>query len=116
MYLKKKLTYVSLALAGCVASTSTQAATSRDGFNACVDALVSSMATAQSAPLRATISEDSIISDDRLRYRDRIYLDARDPVTREVVAKANCIVNRNAEVVEFKHLPDDAPEAEVRSL
>ena len=114
---KKTLMAVSVVLSGSLVSGTAQSAVSgQEGFNACVDALVSSLATAQGHPLQATISEDTAVSNRPLDRRTRIYLDARDPVSREIVAKADCIVGKNGDVLDLEHLPDDAPEAELRSL
>lgn len=104
------------ALAACVSPSIVSAATGEDGFRACVSALVKDLSDAQGYPLQATISDDSAVADDRLGRRTRIYLDARDPASREVVAKFDCIVNTKAEVVKLLKLPDDASVAEVRSL
>ena len=104
------------ALAACMSPTAVSAATGEDGFEACVSALVQDLSDAQGYPLQATISENSAVADDRLGTRTRFYLDARDPASREIVAKIDCIVNKKAEVLSLQRLPDDAPVAEVRSL
>ena len=114
---KKKLMIYSAVIAGSLTSGVAQAgASGQEGFAACVDALVTSLATAQGHPLQATISENTAISDSRLNHRTRIYLDARDPVSREIVAKADCLLSKNAEVLRLEHLPEHAPEAAIRSL
>lgn len=108
-----------IALAALVAGTLPITALATNGdkaLEACVSALVQDISDAQDSPLRATISDDSLVSNSRLGRRTRIHLDARDPVSREVLVKADCVVNRNAEVLELHRLPDEAPEAEVRSL
>jgi hypothetical protein len=92
------------------------AADGEDGLKACVSALVQDLSEAQDYPMQATISEDSFVAEERLGRRTRIHLDVRDPVSREIVVKADCIVNRHAEVVRLERLPDEAPEAEIRSL
>jgi len=104
------------ALAACLSPTAAVAATAEDGFKACVSALVQDLSDAQGYPLQATISEDSAVADDRLNRRNRYYLDARDPASREIVAKIDCIVDKQGEVVKLLRLPQDAPKAEVRSL
>jgi len=111
-----KTLFAVAALAACVSPTVALAATGEDGFKACVSALVKDLSDAQGHPLQATISDDSAVADDRLGRRTRIYLDARDPASHEVVAKIDCIVNKRAEVLKLLKLPDDAPLAEVRSL
>ena len=108
-----------IAVAALVAGTSPVTVLAANGdkaLEACVSALVQNLSDAQSSPLRATISEDSFVSNSRLGRRTRIYLDARDPVSQEILVKADCIVDRNAEVLELQRLPDEAPEAEIRSL
>jgi hypothetical protein len=104
------------ALAACLSPTAAFAATGEDGFEACVSALVQDLSDAQGFPLQATISEDTAVANNRLNRRNRFYLDVRDPASREIVAKIDCIVNKQAEVVELLRLPEDAPVAEVRSL
>jgi hypothetical protein len=108
--------FVISALAACMSPMAVPAATGEDGFEACVSALVQDLSDAQGYPLQATISDDTAVADNRLKRRNHYYLDARDPASREIVAKIDCIVNKKAEVVSLKRLPDDAPVAEVRSL
>jgi len=104
------------ALAAFSFPTAAQAAKGADGLEACVSALVKDLSSAQDFPMQATISEDSFVAEERLGRRTLIHLDARDPVSREIVVKADCVVNRQAEVIRLERLPDEAPEAEVRSL
>jgi hypothetical protein len=111
-----KSVFAVAALVAISSPTAALAAKGEDGLEACVSALVKDLSDAQDYPMQATISEDSFVAEERLGRRTRIHLDARDPVSREIVAKADCIVNRHAEVVRLERLPDEAPEAKVRSL
>ena len=53
--------------------------------------------------------------DNRLRTAEVIYLDAVIGDD-DVVAKANCFVNADAEVKQLELLPDDAPSARKRAF
>lgn len=93
-----------------------QAATFRDGLEACVDALVTELATTNGGPLDARIGADSSHSARRLGSREMIYLDARNPSSEEVVARADCLVDRKGEVVRLTSVPLDGADADERSL
>ena len=62
------------------------------------------------------ISDDSVAPSRRLDARAIYHLDARDPRSNEIVAKADCAVDSRARVKSLVRLPDDAPEAAERSL
>jgi hypothetical protein len=93
-----------------------EAASARDGLEACVSALAQEISDAQGAGVDARISDDSRYGRGQLRNRTVFYLDARDPGSAEVVLKADCIVNARGEVKSLNRLPADAPEATERSL
>ena len=92
-----------------------QAATFQDGLEACVDALVTELATSNGEPLDARIGAESSSSDHRLGSRETIYLDARNPSSEEVVARADCLVDRKGQVVRLTNVPLAGADAEERS-
>ena len=93
-----------------------QAATFQDGLEACVDALATELATSNGESLEARIGSDSSRSDHRLGNREMIYLDARNPASQEVVARADCLVDRKGEVLRLNSVPLNGADAEQRSL
>ena len=93
-----------------------EAASARDGLEACVSALARNISEAQGAAVEARISDDSRYGRGDLGNRTIFYLDARDPRSAEVVLKANCVVNARGQVRSLTRLPADAPEAAERSL
>ena len=93
-----------------------QAATFKDGLEACVDALVTELATSSGESLDARIGADSSGSNSSLGGREMIYLDARNPSNEEIVARADCLVDRRGEVLRLTSVPLDGADAEERSL
>jgi hypothetical protein len=105
----------------CAAATSfihlgADAASGMDALEACASALAREMSTAQGAGIQVRISDDSVAPSRRLDARAIYHLDARDPRSNEIVAKADCAVDSRARVKSLVRLPDDAPEAAERSL
>lgn len=113
---KKRLFVIGCSLALTALPAVGQAASFKDGLEACVDALVTEMATSNGEPLDARIGADSSSSNRRLGSREMIYLDARDPSNKEIVARADCLVDRKGEVVRLTNVPLDGADAEERSL
>ena len=93
-----------------------EAASARDGLEACVSALAKEISDAQGAGVEARISDDSRYGRGHLGSRTIFYLDAKDPGSAEVVLKADCVVNAQGQVRSLTRLPADAPEAAERSL
>lgn len=93
-----------------------EAASARDGLEACVSALSREMSDAQGMGVEARISEDSLVGRGRLSGRTKFYLDARDSRSEDIVFKADCVVNSRGKVRKLTTLPEDAPDAEERSL
>ena len=93
-----------------------EAASGMEGLEACASALAREMSTAQGAGIQVRISEESLVPERRLSTRTTYHLDARDPRNNEVVARADCAVDARARVKSLVRLPDDAPDAAVRSL
>ena len=109
----------SMFVAGCVAMatlthTGAEAASGREGLEACVQALTQKMSEAQGSGINARISDDSTGHDRRLVSPTLFSLDARDTRDGEIVYKADCVVNARGKVQRLVRLPMDAPDAEVR--
>jgi hypothetical protein len=91
-----------------------EAASGREGLEACVQALTRTLSESQGAGVNARISEDSTAHDRRLESPTLFSLDARDSRDGEIVYKADCVVNSRGEVQRLVKLPLDAPSAEIR--
>ena len=113
---KNRLLMIGCSLALTALPVTGQAASFQDGLEACVDALVTELATTNGEPLGARIGADSSSSKRRLGSREVIYLDARNPLNEEIVARADCMVDRKGEVVRLTNVPLDGANAEERSL
>jgi hypothetical protein len=105
----------------CVAAASfmhmnVQAASGKEGLDACVSALVQELSAGQGSAVQGLISDDSYVPNHKLSRHTTIHLDARDTRNSEIVAKADCVVDSRAKVKDLTILPADAPEATVRSL
>ncbi len=92
------------------------AASEQDGVNACAKALTSQLAEIQSAPIEFTIGSDSHFSTRRLDRLNRFFLDARDPRSQEIIARADCVVSGNAEVKRLTMTPLDEHGVRLRQL
>ena len=99
------------ALAVALAPVTVPAATGQDGLEACVEALVAEVANAKGITLNARLDPETQGSKKRLERREIFHLDARDRASREIVARADCIVNARAEVRSLTRVPLDAPDA-----
>jgi hypothetical protein len=104
------------AVAASFSHVNADAASGMDGLEACASALAREISTEQGAGLQVRISDDSIVPNYRLNNYTLFHLDARDPRTREIVAKMDCSVDARARVKRLVRLPDDAPDAADRSL
>jgi hypothetical protein len=85
-------------------------------LEACVAALAQHISEAQGAGVNVRISDDSRVRARRLARRETYFLDARDVRDSALVAKVDCVVDAQAEVISLVRLPADAPEAAERSL
>lgn len=110
----KSMLFTACAAAAVMAHTGAEAATGRDGLEACVEALAKEISEAQGAGVNARISEDSTGHGRRLESATLFHLDARDPRDGEIVYKADCVVNARGDVQRLTRLPDAAPTAETR--
>lgn len=85
------------------------------GLDACADALAKKLETAQGKPVGYNLDVDTKINNDKLNVREVFYLDAKVPNTDTVIARANCTVNGDAEVLKLVVLPLDAAQAQNRA-
>jgi hypothetical protein len=112
----KRIVFVACAVAAAGFHPGAGAATGNDGFEACVAALAQQISETQGAGVNVRISENSRVHAHRLDRRNTYFLDARDARDPELVVKADCVVDAQAEVKSLVRLPADAPAAEERSL
>jgi cation transport ATPase len=112
----KNVLALACAAAASMLHPAAEAASERDGLEACVSALTKEISDTHGAGVEARISEDSLAGRGRLGARSKFYLDARDSRNEEIVLKADCVVNSRGQVRSLITLPDDAPAAEERSL
>lgn len=103
------------AVAGSFMNLNADAASGMEGLEACASALARELANDQGSAVEVRISDESVAGR-RLHDRTTYFLDARDPRSQEIVAKADCSVDKRARVQSLVRLPNDAPEASVRSL
>ena len=114
--LGKRIVFVACAVAAAGFHPGAEAATGTDGFEACVAALARQISEEQGAGVNVRISEDSRVRARKLDRRNTYFLDARDVRDSDLVVKADCVVDAQAEVKSLVRLPADAPAAEERSL
>lgn len=112
----KKAMVCMSAVAASILSISVEAASGQDGLEACVSALTKELSSTQGNAVQARISEDSQVATRRLSDVTTYHLDARDPQDHDIVARMDCVVDEKGRVKRLVKLPDDAPDAEVRSL
>ena len=109
---KKSIAVLGSALALSVFPFSASAYTAETALNACAAALTTEMSGGE---LTYRIDESSGGAK-RLRGVETFHLDARDPASDEVVARADCVVDGRARVKWLKTLPLDAADASERAL
>ena len=92
-----------------------QARSGEEALDACAAAMVSQLAADQGAPMVYNLDPESPgLTKSRSRL-DIIHLDAKDPESHEVVARADCVVDRKAHVKKLIRVPLDAPDAAMRA-
>lgn len=111
----RKLLTIGCALAVSLAPFSAQAATRQAALDACADAMVSELAGENGIPPGYSMDPASDGSVARLRGHETFHLDVRDPASQEVVARADCVVDKRGKVRRLVDLPLSADNAEVRS-
>jgi len=112
----KKAMVCAAAVAASILSISVEAASGQDGLEACVSALTKELSSAQGSAVAARISEDSHVPTRRLDNVTTYHLDARDSANNGIVARMDCVVDDKGRVKRLVKLPDDAPDADIRSL
>ena len=111
-----KILAIGCAMAVTLAPWSVKAASLKDGLEACADAMVTELASSNGGPVDFSMSPDSDASKARLRVRETIHLDAHDPKSNEVVARAECVVDSRARVKRLVSVPLDEPDAARRAM
>lgn len=111
-----KILTMGYAVAIALAPLSAKAASLQDGLDACAGAVVDELATSNGTPLDYRMSEDSRASKSRLRKRETFHLDVHDPISDEVVARADCVVDSRTRVKKVVMLPLDEPDAARRAV
>ena len=94
---------------------SSQAATEQQALDACAAALAASVGAAQGSEVGVSIDPGSSYSPIALHRSTTIYMDAIDPKTQQVVARADCRVSARGKVLELKMLHVNALSASHRS-
>lgn len=90
------------------------AASGRAGLDACVEALMEELAKTNGAPVGFSMRR----ADPGMKplgRRTTFHVDAMDPKTNRVVARADCVVDSRAEVLELTPVPVSAPPAPRRA-
>jgi hypothetical protein len=90
-------------------------AASKKALEACATSWVARLAEDQGAPMVFNLDPESDVRGRSLSRREVIHLDATDPVSRQVVARVDCVVDGRARVRELITVPLDAPDARLRS-
>lgn len=111
-----KVLSLGCAVAISMASFTAEAASRKDGLDACADALVVEMSSDHETPLNYQVGPESDFSDKKMGKREVFHLDARDPASDEVVARADCVVSRNGKVLRLVSVPLSADDAATRAV
>lgn len=91
------------------------AASEQSGLDACATAMTELLGNAQGSPVGYQVGRGSNYSSAPLRRTSTFYMDAVNPDTREVVARADCVISSNGQVIELKMLESDALSASHRA-
>ena len=92
-----------------------QAATEKAALEACADAMMNDISGYGSTP-EYSVKNLKLANARIIRRPDTFHLDARGSKSDDVIGRYDCIVNRDAEVVELIVLPLDASDARSRAL
>jgi hypothetical protein len=98
-----------------LAPLSANAVTHNEALEACASALAGEISGKTGIETAYRIDEELPASGRRLGRMEMFHLDARDPESQEVVARADCWVNRSAEVQRLLPVPIEAEDAEKRA-
>ena len=113
---KLNMKTIGSALALSLAPLSANATTHNEALEACASALAVEISGKTGIETAYRIDEDLPASGRRLGSVEMFHLDARDPESQEVVARADCWVNRSAMVKRLVPVPLDAKDAEKRAV
>ena len=91
------------------------AVTHNEALEACASALAGEISGKTGIETAYRIDEELPASGRRLGRMEMFHLDARDPESQEVVARADCWVNRSAKVQRLLPVPIEAEDAEKRA-
>lgn len=113
---KRNIKTIGCAVALSLASFSTYANTAEEALNACADALAGEISGDNGIPTSYRLDESMRPSKRRLQDSAIYHLDARDPDTNEVVARADCHIDARAKVRKLVPVPIDSGDATERSV
>jgi hypothetical protein len=92
-----------------------QAASEAQALDACVRAMTNAIEEDNGAPIDYQVESPSIESSQKLRTHAVFHLDADDAKSGKVVARVDCFVNEDAEVIRMRELSLKAKSAKRRS-
>ena len=113
---RNKILTFACAVAIATAPLHSEAATRGAGLTACADALVSKLSVDNGAPLGFQLGNEQENSGIRMNQREIYHLDVKDPKTQEIVARADCVVDRSARVRRLISVPLKSDDAPLRAL
>ena len=113
--MNSKMVKTSLVLALTATPVFAHATSGSVGINACAAAMVSELAENQGSPMVYNLDPEIRTTNSRLKRREVIHLDARDPDSHEIVARVDCIIDAKAKVRKLIQLPVDGPDARFRA-
>ena len=112
---KPNMKTIGCALALSLAPFSANAVTESQALEACADALAGQISGTTGIETAYRLDQDLPASSRRMDEVEMFHLDARDPESQEVVARADCWVNKRAKVKRLVPVPIDAEDAEKRA-
>jgi hypothetical protein len=110
----KKVLTLGCALVMTTAPIHVNALSAEIGLDACTKAMVNDLSTEFGARVGFRMDTDYTYPN-RMRSRETFYLDARHPVSNEVVGRYDCVVTNRAKVVKLVPLPLSADDAAIRA-
>ena len=111
----KKVLKVGILLAVATVPFHAHAVSREAGMAACAEAMVNDLAKNQGAPMVYNLDPENSGGAKRLTRREIFHMDATNPKGGEVVARMDCVVNKNAEVTKLTVVPLDGEDARVRA-
>lgn len=113
-----KFKKVAMGCALALSAAGIEAAPVEDGMKACADATVQQLSETRRVSTDYALDKEASDMGERgrLRSRDTFHMDVRSADSDEVVARVDCVVNRNAEVLELNGLPLAAADASRRAV